>query len=139
MVYASPQEAEAAFYDAFERRDIESMMAVWADDEAIVCVHPMGSRLQGRAAIERSWRELFAGGAGLKFRLSDAQYSRDDTLSVHCLYENITYGPASQQRSRVIATNVYRRIAGGWRLVVHHATPGTAEAPPAQESAQTLH
>ena len=31
-------------------------------------------------------------------------------------------GPAS---AWVIATNVYHRTAQGWRLVAHHASPGT--------------
>ena len=49
--YASALEAEAAFYEAFEKADIDEMMAVWADDVDVVCVHPMGPRLEGRDAI----------------------------------------------------------------------------------------
>ena len=40
----------------------------------------------------------------------------------------------------VLATNVYVRGAQGWRLVAHHASPGTAvEAQDVAEPASTLH
>ena len=29
----------------------------------------------------------------------------------------------------VLATNVYHKTAQGWRMVAHHASPGTAQAP----------
>ena len=43
--FPTPQDAEAAFYEALERADLEAMMEVWAEDEEIVCVHPAGPRL----------------------------------------------------------------------------------------------
>ena len=39
------QDAENAFYEALEHGDLEGMMAVWAEDEEIICVHPTGPRL----------------------------------------------------------------------------------------------
>src|SRR5476651_2312874 len=35
----SAVEVETAFYDALNRADVESLMALWADDEEIVCIH----------------------------------------------------------------------------------------------------
>jgi len=32
-IYTSPQDALQAFYQAFEARDIDAMMATWADDD----------------------------------------------------------------------------------------------------------
>ncbi|MCX7168975.1 MAG: nuclear transport factor 2 family protein, partial [Proteobacteria bacterium] len=37
-IFPTPQDAEAAFYDALERADLEALMAVWAEDEEIVCI-----------------------------------------------------------------------------------------------------
>ena len=54
----SPAEVEAAFYDALNRADVEALMALWADDEEIVCVHPGGARLIGHRAIRESWTML---------------------------------------------------------------------------------
>ena len=47
-IFPTAQDAENAFYEALERCDLEGMMAVWAEDEDIVCVHPAGGRCAGR-------------------------------------------------------------------------------------------
>ena len=47
--FATPQEAEAAFYAALLKRDVEAMMAVWAEDAHIACIHPLGALSIGRA------------------------------------------------------------------------------------------
>ena len=41
------------------------------------------------------------------------------------MIENIDHGPGFAQRSLVIATNMYRRAEDGWRMIAHHASPGT--------------
>ena len=46
-----PEEAETAFYEALEKGDLEAMMAIWADDEEVVCIHPGGQRLTGQSLI----------------------------------------------------------------------------------------
>ena len=48
---ASPDEVEAQFYEALQQGDIDKLMAVWSDDDEIVCVHPGGPRVVGPAAI----------------------------------------------------------------------------------------
>ena len=50
-IYTSPQDAALAFYQAFEAKDIDAMMAAWADDEEIVSVHPGGARHVGYDAV----------------------------------------------------------------------------------------
>ncbi len=60
-IFTSPQDAALAFYQAFEAKDIEAMMAAWAEDEDIVCVHPGGARLVGYEAVRAGWEQLFAG------------------------------------------------------------------------------
>jgi ketosteroid isomerase-like protein len=63
--FATPEDAEVAFYAAFERGDVEAMMTVWAeDDQAIVCVHPLGPVLAGREAVKQSWQTIFARSPG---------------------------------------------------------------------------
>ena len=51
--FPTSQDAENAFYDALERADLDAMMAVWAEDEEIVCVHPTGPRLAGHEQSAR--------------------------------------------------------------------------------------
>ena len=50
-LFTSPEAVSQAFYEALEAGDIEAMMAVWADDEEVVCVHPGGPRLTGFDAV----------------------------------------------------------------------------------------
>lgn len=132
-VYATPQAAEAAFYRAFQRADLDAMMAVWADDESIVCVHPSGPRLQGRSAVYESWRQIFANSGTMHFEIADVHSVHDAQLCVNCVHEDIHHGAQLRQHARVIATNVYRLTADGWRMILHHASPGTGqrERPPA--------
>lgn len=139
LVYATPQEAEAAFYQAFQRSDLEAMMQVWAEDDAIVCVHPLGPRIQGRAAVEESWRRIFLNSGALRFEIANAHYLQSPHLSVHCVHESIDFGARLRQHSVVIATNVYRLTERGWRMVVHHASPGAAAATTIRERPRAIH
>ena len=68
-IYTSPQDVTQAFYQAFEARDIDAMMATWAEDEDIVCIHPGGTRHVGYEAVRHSLEQLFAGDTKLTFRL----------------------------------------------------------------------
>jgi len=119
-VFATPQEASAAFYDAFERRDLESMMQVWATDERIVCIHPNGTRVQGRAQVTQSWRGIFSGGEPLQLTLSDEQYTQDALLAIQLVREHVAV--RGRVRGTVSATNVFQLVAGGWRMILHHAS-----------------
>ena len=143
-LFASPQEAESAFYDALTRSDLEGMMAVWADDDDIYCVHPNGARLSGVEQVRESWRRIFTGGQALRFELRDQQYVQGMMLSVHSVYEHITVTGEPRPRGPVVATNVYLRTERGWRMVAHHASPAPATAaaepePRRAASPKTLH
>lgn len=126
--FSTPQEAEAAFYDARERADIEALMTVWADDEEIVCIHPGGPRHAGYTAVRESWRQIFAG-TRATVRTSHTHAIQGVLISVHSLHEH-SMGPGNRPtRQPVIVTNIYMRGPLGWRLLVHHASfaPATAE------------
>ena len=139
-LFTTPQEAEAAFYEAFEKSDLEAMMGVWADDEDIVCVHPGGTRLAGVEQVREAWRQIFAGGQTLRFRLRQQQALNGMTLVVHSVYEQITVANEARARPAVIATNVYMRTESGWRIVVHHASAApVAPETEGKRAAKTLH
>ena len=69
-IFPTAQDAQNAFYEALERSDLEAMMAVWSEDEDIVCVHPAGQRLAGQAAVREVWRQMFAGGPNMRVRIT---------------------------------------------------------------------
>src|SRR3989304_1293905 len=60
--FPTPQDCEAAFYEALEAADLDAMMEVWADDEEIVCVHPGWPRLSGYEQIRGNWAQIFRSG-----------------------------------------------------------------------------
>jgi ketosteroid isomerase-like protein len=47
--------------------------------------------------------------------------------SVHHLVERVeVIGPQGPKQAWVIVTNVYQKTPQGWRMVAHHASPGTS-------------
>ncbi len=136
-IFPTPQDAEAAFYEAIERASLDMLMLVWAEDEDIVCVHPGGPRLTGYAAIREAWRRIFDGGPRLRIRLSGGTSVVTPFSAIHTAIEHISVRNDESQRAPVVATNIFVRGALGWRMVLHHASP----APPdtVNETPKILH
>ncbi len=136
--FATPQEAEQAFYSAFEHGDIDAMMAVWADDDDVVCIHPGGRRITGRSSVRRSWRDIFATEQKLAVKVEDNHVTYDKQLAIHMLKENIAID--GQLRGVLLATNIYRLVDGGWRMLLHHASADGESVPEADVViSETLH
>ncbi len=140
IVGGSADDIEAAFYEALQKGDIEKLMACWADEDEVVCVHPGGPRVVGVAAIRAAFDAMFANGC---IRATAQQVRKVESLTsvVHSVLERIEVltegGPA---HAWVLATNVYHRTAQGWRMVLHHASPGSHSEPQeAQDTPQVLH
>jgi ketosteroid isomerase-like protein len=127
--FESPGQVEAAFYDAFERADLDAMREVWADEPGVCCIHPGGERLDGPAAVMDSWAGILSGGPVLRIRISHRRAQVSGDLAVHVLRENLYSGGAL--RGVVLATNVFRRGESGWHMILHHAAPDPS--PPAVE------
>jgi len=121
--FTNPQEAEQAFYEAFQRADLDAMMAVWAEDEEVYCVHPGGPRLTGIESIRASFRQMFSNGPTMRFELRAAQTMQGGLIAVSSVYEHISVIGERRQTSVVVATNVYVNVGGGWRMVGHHGSP----------------
>jgi ketosteroid isomerase-like protein len=134
-IFPTAQDAQNAFYEALERCDLEAMMAVWSEDEDIVCVHPAGQRLAGQAAVREVWRQMFAGGPNMRVHITRQVVIAGVMIEAHSVHENITVAGEQRPRPPMVATNVYLRTAAGWRMIVHHASPAQAE--PAAEPAST--
>jgi uncharacterized protein (TIGR02246 family) len=129
-IFPTAQDAENAFYEALERCDLEGMMAVWAEDEDIVCVHPAGGRLSGQDEVRESWAKIFAGGPRARVRIEQQVAISGMMLAVHSVFETFSIEGetrAEAQPAPIVATNVYLRTAAGWRMIVHHASPAPAQ------------
>jgi uncharacterized protein (TIGR02246 family) len=137
---ASADDIEQEFYEALQAADIERLMALWSDDEDIVCVHPGGPRVIGAAAIRASFEAIFANGA-IPVRPEHVRRLVTHSSAVHSVLEQVqVMGESGPQVAWVFATNVYVKTGHGWRLAAHHASPGAAqELQEHAEAGATLH
>ena len=119
----SADEVEAQFYEALQQGALERLMALWADDDEIVCVHPGGTRIVGNAAIRASFEAIFANG-GIPVRPEQVHRLLQPGLALHHLAERIEVtAEGGTQVGWVLATNVYVKGPLGWRIAAHHASP----------------
>ncbi|GAC1443518.1 MAG: nuclear transport factor 2 family protein [Mycobacteriales bacterium] len=124
--------ANAALYEALETADVDRMAAVWDDEDpdALVCVHPGWPMLRGRQHVLRSFSAIMANTPYIQFFLTDVDVRVvGDSAVVTCTENILTEVSQEGSNGPVVATNVFRRRSGGWRLQVHHGSPvlGTLE------------
>lgn len=134
----SAEQAEAAFYDAIRRADIDALMALWANEDNVVCIHPGAPRLVGCSSIRASWEQIFERG-GVHIRPVQIHASGNATVRVHNVIEEVQRARSQRQDIHILATNVYMETAQGWRLVAHHASVVPGEAPGEQSVSALLH
>jgi len=127
-MFATPDAAEHAFYEALEQADPVRLMQVWADEEDIVCIHPDGLRAIGHDAVQESWMNILARGP-VHLRPLQLKVMSSMMCAVHVLVEQ-TVAPMGHGRTvqNTYATNVYHKGPAGWRMVMHHASLAPAEA-----------
>ena len=122
VLVGSPDELEAAFYDALQQGDLERLMACWSDEDEIVCLHPGGPRLVGLLAIRAAYAAMLERG-GLQVQPTQVHRVQALASSVHSVLEQLRVVlPDGAREALVNATNVYHKTPKGWRLVVHHAS-----------------
>ena len=126
ILSGSADDIEAAFYEALQHGDIETLMSCWAQDEDIVCVHPGSPRLLGAHSIRAAFESMFSHEV---VRATPMQVHRVVALgsAVHSVVEQLQVTlPDGEHLAVVMATNVYHKTPEGWRMVAHHASPGAA-------------
>jgi ketosteroid isomerase-like protein len=133
-------DVEAAFYDALQSGDIDRLMACWADEDEIVCIHPGGPRLVGAVAIRATFESMFSNGS-IRAWPERTRKMQAVASAVHNVLERIeVLTPDGPGQAWAIATNVYHKTAQGWRMVAHHASPGTeSEIQEVSGNPQVLH
>ena len=108
-------EANAAFYEAFAGRDVEAMDDLWARQAPVSCCHPGWSLLLGRRAVLESWRSILEAPSAPEVACSrEVVHLLGDVAVVLCV-ETLTEG-------QLMATNVFAREFGRWRILHHHAS-----------------
>ncbi|XP_051192100.1 uncharacterized protein [Lolium perenne] len=115
--------ANARFYDAFRDGDLAAMHALWAKGEHVYVVHPSAGRIAGYDTVMRSWEMVCDADYEfpLRFDLQDVEvHVRGDLGYVTCLEMVKTRGSGSWGKQ--IATNVFEKVGGEWRMCIHHAS-----------------
>lgn len=116
--------ANAAFYEAFESRDMDRMSEVWEHSDRVSCVHPGWGVLRGWGPVAGSWFALFGGPQHLQFILTNESAVVDaaGTTAWVTVDENLLDG--EQVGGTVTTLNLFvRGDDGAWRMVAHHGSP----------------
>ena len=119
-------EANEGFYRAFAGRDVAAMEAAWARDAPVACIHPGWDALDGREEVLGSFRAILESGAAPRVRCTLAQAHLLGEVAFVTCHELV-------QGATLVATNVFVREGGAWRLCHHQASqlaPGQARARP---------
>ena len=123
--------ANDAFYRAFAARDLPALERLWAQRAAVVCIHPGWQPLHGRDAVLGSWKDILGN--------PEAPSIACFRPTVHVLGE-VAFVVCNERLpgAELVATNIFVREDGEWRLVQHHAG-GVAVPTPEPEPSGTVH
>lgn len=124
--------ANEAFYRAFARRDLAAMDRLWAESAEVTCLHPGWGPCRGRDAVMESWAGILGNAEAPHIRCLRSQATIYGDVAVVVCYEAI-------EQSYLIATNLFVREAGAWKLVHHQAGPLAAEPPEPEASGGPEH
>ncbi|MCH9802745.1 nuclear transport factor 2 family protein [bacterium] len=113
--------ANAAYYDAFERKDFATMASLWEPSDRTVCTHPGWPPIHGTDKILQSYASIFNGPQTLQFILTNELVVADGTLAYVSIDENLV--DESGSTSSTSGLNIFGWIDGRWLMVVHHASP----------------
>lgn len=129
-VEAEVRAANADFYAAFERRDLDAMAEVWERSERATVTHPGWPTLRGWARVAGSWDAIFRNTPYIQFVLTDETvWVAGDvawvTVDEHILQSATGGGEGGDELAggHVTACNLFVRTDGSWRMVVHHGSP----------------
>lgn len=120
--------ANEAFYRAFADRDMNAMSEIWSARAAVVCIHPGWPPVSGREPVLRTWQAILGTPDSPRIACRAAQAHLGGEMAFVVCYEEI-------EGQYLIATNVFVREGGPWRMVHHQAGP-TSGAPPEEEAGE---
>ena len=122
MSFSTPVAAEAAFYAAFEARDLDAMLAVWDSSDSIVCIHPMAAPLNGRGPVAAGWQSIFEAAGQFRIQIEIAHEIHEATQVIHVVREYLSIGQASEPRPPFWPPMFIARqtTAGIWYYTMRH-------------------
>lgn len=124
--FHSSEEAESAFYAAFEMGDMALMKALMADTN-VTCIHPNAMPIIGRDGVLASWRDILShiDDPALSPELIHRSVEGNETgnTAIHLVAETIAANhQLHSEKTLVLVTNIYIKQENGWRMMLHHAS-----------------
>ena len=120
---AEVEEANARFYRVFESLDLRQMDEVWAHGEHVRCVHPGWGLLTGWDAVRESWEAIFKHSEEMRFSITDVNAYVEGPIGwVTCTENILSEARGNISVTSLLATNIFERSAGEWRMIHHHAS-----------------
>jgi ketosteroid isomerase-like protein len=107
-----------AFYEAFERRDIDAMAAVWELSDRVACTHPGWTTLHGWPQVGASWRAIF-NNPPIQVIVTNHHVVMATDMAFVTNDENLI---DARGGGTVAALNVFANGGGQWRMIAHHAS-----------------
>jgi ketosteroid isomerase-like protein len=108
--------ANAAFYRAFNTKDYAAMEAMWAQSAPATCVHPGWFLLEGRDLVLDSYQGILNNAGQPRIVVGGTVATTYGDIAVVLCREFVGGAP-------LLATNIFTREAGEWRIFHHHAGP----------------
>jgi ketosteroid isomerase-like protein len=117
--------AAERFYTALNgvvNGDTRPMADVWSQTADATTMHPIGGRQVGWDQVWNSWQQVAGMASGGSVKLGDRLIRVVGDAAYELGTEHVEATLAGQPiRREVRVTNIYRREAGAWRIVHHHA------------------
>jgi ketosteroid isomerase-like protein len=116
--------ASEQFYAALNRMldgDVGSLSDIWSHGTAVTTMHPIGGREVGWSKVRESFEQVSKLASSGQVSLRDQLLQVAGDMAYEVGIEQGQFKLAGEQVSvehRV--TNIYRREAGGWKIVHHH-------------------
>jgi ketosteroid isomerase-like protein len=117
--------ASEQFYAALNRMangDAGSLADIWSHSTVVTTMHPIGGREVGWDEVKGPWQQVAQLASGGQVKLSDQLIQVSGDMAYEVGTEQGQFTLAGEQVSiEQRVTNIYRREAGGWKIVHHHA------------------
>ena len=125
------RQASEQFYAAVNRfvnGDAGPMLQVWSKTPEVTTMHPIGGREVGWEQVRAGWEQGAQQFESGYVTLKDPLIRASDNLAYETGTEVGQVTVAGQPTSlEYRVTNVYRREAGGWKIVHHHTDLNPAD------------
>ena len=121
--------ANDAFYNAFAKRNMAAMEELWALEAPVAVIHPGWQAVTGREDVMESWQAILEGPNPPDITCHGASAHLCGDFAYVLCYERVGGG-------FLVATNLFVREHGAWRMVHHQAGPTSiTELPEEEDSA----